>query len=189
MNDDMVPSNKAAERVATASGAAAVRRLGLQFGLAAGAACALWLLFLQLTDNNPLGPKQLMGQLLVPMAAAGSQWLLRRTLAPARPGVGRALAVGGLTVLVAAALAAGSLWGLARSVGEPALARNRTEMQEIVRVQQAIRAPEKRNAQFEAAEMREVSQLTVNDLTAATFKRVLLLGLLGALPAGIFLRK
>ena len=65
-----------------------VLRLGLRFGIGVGIASALWLLFLQFTGNNPFGPKQLLGQLLVPFAVAGSQWLLRQRLAPARPGVG-----------------------------------------------------------------------------------------------------
>lgn len=185
----MVPLNELPRNPAANSGADAVWRLGLQFGIGAGILCALWLVFLQLTGNNPLGPKQLMGQLLVPMAAAGSQWLLRRTLAPARPGVGRALAVGGLTVCMAALLAAGSVWGLAQVMGEPALARNRTEMQEIIRVQQAIRPKEKRNAQFEAQEIRQVATLTSGNLASGTLTRVLLLGMLVAVPAGLFLRK
>ena len=185
----MMPLNELPESRLAASGSRAVGQLALRFGVGAGIACALWLVFLQVTDNNPLGPKQLMGQLLVPLAAAGSQWLLRRTLAPARPGVGRALAVGGLTVLIASAIAAGSVWGLAHGVGEPALARNRTEMEEIIRVQQAIRPKEKRNAQFEAQELRQVAALTIGNLASGTFTRVLLLGLLVAVPAGIFLRK
>lgn len=185
----MVPLTEPPAGFAKTSDSSAVWQLGLRFGVGAGVVCALWLLFLQLTDNNPLGPKQLMGQLLVPLAAAASQWLLRRQLAPARPGVGRALAVGGLTVLIAAAMAAGSVWGVARGVGEPALARNRAEMEEIIRVQQAIRPKEKRNAQFEAQELRQVSTLTSGNLASGAFTRVLLLGMLVAVPAGLFLRK
>lgn len=185
----MAPLNEPPTGFAKTPDSQVVWQLGLRFGVGVGIVCALWLLFLQLTNNNPLGPKQLMGQLLVPLAAAGSQWLLRQKLAPARPGVGRALAVGGLTVLIAAAVAASSVWGLARGAGEPALARNRTEMQEIIRVQQAIRPKEKRNAQFEAQELRQVSALTIGNLASGTFTRVLLLGMLVAVPAGLFFRK
>lgn len=185
----MVPLNERPAGLADTSASAAVGQLALRFGVGAGVACALWLLFLQVSGNNPFGPKQLLGQLLVPMAAAGSQWVLRRRVAPARPGIGRALAVGGLTVVVAAVLAAASLWGLAHGVGEPALARNRVEMEEIVRVQQRIRPKEKRNARFEAEELRQVTQLSVGSMALGTFTRVLLLGLIGALPAGLFLRK
>ena len=166
-----------------------VVRLGLRFGIGVGVASALWLLFLQLTANNPFGPKQLLGQLLVPFAVAGSQWLLRRRLAPARPGVGRAVAVGWLTAALAAAVAGASVWGLAHGVGEAELAKNRAEMIELVRVQQQVRPKEKRNAQFEAEELRPMGQLTTRDLAVGTFTRVLLLGLVLAVPSGLFLRK
>lgn len=166
-----------------------ILKLGLRFGVGVGVVGAAWLLFLQLTNNNPFGPKQLMGQLLVPFAVAGSQWLLRRQLAPARPGVRRALAVGWLTAVLAAAVAGASVWGLAHGVGEKALAKNRAEMLEIVRVQQQIRPKEKRNAQFEAQEIRQMSQLTIRDLAVGTFTRVLLLGMVLAVPSGLFLRK
>lgn len=164
-------------------------QLSLRFGIGVGIAGALWLLFLQLTGNNPFGPKQLLGQLLVPFAVAGSQWLLRRRLAPARPGVGRALAVGWLTATLAAAVAGASVWGLAHGVGDAELAKNRAEMVELVRVQQQIRPKEKRNAQFEAQELRQMAQITTRDLAVATFTRVLLLGMVLAVPSGLFLRK
>ncbi|WP_223650987.1 DUF4199 family protein [Hymenobacter psoromatis] len=164
-------------------------RLGLRFGVGVGVAGAAWLLFLQLTENNAFGPKQLMGQLLVPIAVAGSQWTLRRLLAPVPPGVGRAMAVGWLTATLAAALAGASVWGLAHGVGEAALIKNRAEMVEIVRVQQQIRPKEKRNAQFEAQELQQMAQLTIRDLAVGTFTRVLLLGLVLAIPSGLFLRK
>lgn len=166
-----------------------ILRLGLRFGIGVGIVSAVWLLFLQLTDNNPFGPKQLMSQLLVPFAVAGSQWMLRRQLAPARAGVGRALAVGWLTATLAAAVAGASVWGLAHGVGEAELAKNRAEMIELVRVQQQIRPKEKRNAQFEAQEIRQMGQITTRDLAVGTFTRVLLLGLVLAVPSGLFLRK
>ena len=130
-----------------------------------------------------------MGQLLVPLAVAGSQWLLRRMLAPQRPGVGRALAVGWLTAAIAALIAAGSVWGLAHGVGEAALAKNRAEMIEIVRVQQEVRDKQKRNAQFEAQELKQMAELSTGDLALGTFTRVLLLGVVLAVPSGLFLRK
>jgi len=166
-----------------------VTQLALRFGVGAGIACAVWFLFLQFTGNNPFGPKQLLGQFLVPLAAVGSQWVLRRLAAPGRPGAGRSLAVGGLTVLLAAAVAAGSVWGLAHGVDRSVLNRNQAEMAEIVRVQQEIRPKEKRNKQFEALELRQAAAITVRDLVVGTFTRVVLLGMLVALPAGLFLRK
>lgn len=186
----MQPANTTSSpETPTASYASLVLRLGLRFGVGAGMACAAWLLFLQVSGNNPFSPKQLMGLLLVPMAAAGSQWWLRYQMAPLRPGVGRALSVGGLTVLIAALLAAASVWGLAHGVGEPALARNRAELLEITRVQQEIRPKEKRNKQFEQMELQQAASLSIGDLARGTFTWVLILGMLGGVPSGLFLRK
>lgn len=175
--------------MAETPGPAAVGRLALRFGVGAGVACAVWLLLLHASGNNAFGPKQLLGQLLVPLAAAASQWLLRRNLAPAEPGVGRALAVGGLTVLLAAALAGSSVWGLAHGVSQQALDRNRAEMVEIVHAQQQIRPKAKRSVQLEAQELRQAAALTSGDLALGAFTRVLLLGMLVALPGGLYLRK
>jgi hypothetical protein len=164
-------------------------RLALRFGVGAGLVCACWLLFLQWSGNNPFSPKQIMGLLVVPFVAAGSQWFLRRKLAPVRPGVRRTLAVGALTVVIAAVLAAASTWGLAQVVGEPALARNRRELVEITRVQQRLRDKAKRNAAFEQQELARAEAITVGDLALQTFKLTLVLGLFLAVPSGIFLRK
>jgi hypothetical protein len=185
----MVPLNEPLRSQPTATGMAAVGRLALRFGIGAGLVCGLWLLFLHFTGNEPFSPKQIMGLLMVPFAAAGSQWLLRREVAPARPGIGRSLAVGGLTVVLAALLAAGSAWGLASALGDKALAYSRAELIEITRVQQNLRPKEKRNAQFEKQEIAQAAALSTADLARGTFTWTLLLGMLGALPAGIFLRK
>jgi len=166
-----------------------IARLALRFGLGAGLVCAVWLLFLQWSGNNPFSPKQIMGLLVVPFVAAGSQWFLRRKMAPVRPGVGRTLAVGGLTVLLAALLAGLSTWGLAQVVGEPTLAQNRRELLEITRVQQNLRPKEKRNAAFEKQELAQVAAVSSSDLAVQTFKLTLILGMMLALPSGIFLRK
>lgn len=163
--------------------------LALRFGMGAGLLCAMWLLFLHWSGNNPFSPKQIMGLLTVPFIAAGSQWFLRRKMAPVRPGVGRTLAVGGLTVLLAALLAALSVWGLAHVVGEPTLAQNRRELLEITRVQQNLRPKEKRNAEFEKQELAKAAALTATDMARGTFTWTVLLGLMLALPSGLFLRK
>ncbi len=184
-----MPLNELPKSQPTASGSAAVGRLAMRFGVGAGIVCGLWLLFLHFTNNEPFSPKQIMGLLVVPFAAAGSQWLLRREAAPARPGIGRSLAVGGLTVLLAAVMAAGSAWGLAQVLGDKALAYSRAELVEITRVQQNLRPKEKRNARFEQQELAQAQALSTTDLARATFTWTLLLGMLGAVPAGIFLRK
>lgn len=185
----MLPLNEPARSSVAVTRSGAVVRLGMRFGLGAGLVCGLWLLFLYFTGNEPFSPKQIMGLLVVPFAAAASQWLLRREAAPARPGVVRSLAVGGLTVLLAALLAAVSTWGLATALGDKALAYSRAELVEITRVQQKIRPKEKRNSQFEKQELAQAAALSTADLARGTFTWTLVLGMMGALPAGIFLRK
>lgn len=185
----MQPANPTPLGEEKSSGSEAAVRLALRFGVGVGVLCALWLLILQLTGNNPFGPKQLLGQLLVPMAVVGSQWALRRAVAPALPGVGRSLAVGGLTVLLAAAIAAGSIWGLAHGIDNAALVRNRAEMVEITRVQQEMKPRQSRNAQQEARELQRAASLSISDLVVGTFTRVLLLGMVVGLPSGVFFRK
>lgn len=164
-------------------------RLAVRFGVGAGLVCAAWMVGLQVTGNNGFGPKLLLAQLLVPLAAVGSEWQLRRQLRPARPGLGRSLGVGGLTVLLAAVVSAGSLAGLALGVGEPALARHRTEMLEIRRTHQQGITQVKPMAGAQQAEMQWVASLTAADFAAINFRQVLLLGLVLAVPAGIFLRE
>jgi len=185
----MVPLNEPLRSQPTASGFGAVGRLALRFGVGAGIVCGLWLLVLYFTHSEPFSPKQIMGLLVVPFAAAGSQWFLRREAQPARSGIGRSLAVGSLTVLLAAGIAAGSAWGLAQAVGEPILAQNRHELTEIMRVQQNLRPKEKRNAQLEKQELDRIAAVSGGDLAMQTFKLTLILGLFLAVPAGIFLRK
>jgi len=164
-------------------------RLAVRFGVGAGLVCGLWMLGLQLTGNNGFGPKLLLAQLLVPLAAVGSEWLLRRRLHPARPGLSRSLGVGGLTALLAAAVSAASVVGLAYGAGEPALARNRAEVLEIVRAQQQANPRTPLSAQVRQEQVRRVGNLTIADLAVSNFTQVLLLGLALAVPAGIFLRE
>ena len=164
-------------------------RLALRCGIGAGLACAIWMVGLQVTNNNGFGPKLLLAQLLVPLVAVASEWQLRRQLRPVRPGLGRSLGVGGLTVLLAAVISAGSLAGLALGVGEPALARNRAEVLEIMRAQQQGNPQVKLNPRAQQAQAQRVAKLTVADFAVSNFTQVLLLGLVLAVPAGIFLRE
>ncbi|HEX8349737.1 MAG TPA: DUF4199 domain-containing protein [Hymenobacter sp.] len=166
-----------------------VLRLALRFGVGVGVVCALWMAGLQMTGNNGFGPKQILAQLLVPLAAVTSEWLLRRQLRPSKPGIGRSLGVGVLTVLFAAAFSAASLVGLAHGVGEPALARNRTEIREIVRLQQQENPKVKRTEQEIRDQLRRVDNLSAGDMAISNFTQILVLGLAFAVPAGIFLRE
>ncbi len=181
-----------------------VTRLSLRFGVGTGILNAAWLLGLQLTGNNAFGPKQVLAQLLVPLAALVSQWLLRQRLVPAKPGVGRALGVGGLTVLVAALISASSVAGLASGVGEAALARNRAELNEITLADQqaslqsqnqpgkpAQLTPEqgRQQAAMFQQQLEKSRHLSVGDMVVGNFTAVLLLGTLLAVPGGIFFRE
>lgn len=174
---------------ASAPHGSVVLPLALRFGLGVGLICGLWMIGLQLTNNNAFGPKQILAQLLVPLAAVASEWLLRRRLKPEKPGLSRSLGVGGLTALIAAVVSALCLVGLAAGAGEPALARHRAEVLEIMRVQQRENAkvvvPEAQRVQQE----QRVAQLTVGSMAMSNFMQVLVLGLVLAVPAGIFLRE
>lgn len=172
-----------------AQSAGMVRRLALRFGGGAGLVCALWMVGLQVTGNNGFGPKQIMAQLLVPLAALASEWFLRRELKPEKPGLGRSLGVGLLTVLIAAAISAASVLGLGFAAGESALARNRAEVREIVLAQQRENPKVKRTAQEVAQQMQNVDNLTVQDLVVSNFTVVVLFGLALGLPGGIFFRE
>lgn len=166
-----------------------VFRLALRFGVGVGLTCALWMAGLQMTGSNGFGPKQLLAQLLVPLVAVASEWVLRRQLRPHRPGLGRSLGVGTLTVLIAALVSASSLVGLAHGAGEPALARHRAELLEIVRAQQRENPKAQLSAQEQQQQVRNVADLSVGDMAIRNFTQVLLLGLVLAIPAGIFLRE
>lgn len=166
-----------------------VFRLALRFGVVVGLACALWMAGLQMTGSNGFGPKQLLAQLLVPLTAVASEWVLRRQLRPHRPGLGRSLGVGTLTVLIAALISAGSLVGLAHGAGEPALARHRAELLEIVRAQQRENPKAQLSAQEQQQQVRNVADLNAGDMAVSNFTQVLLLGFVLAIPAGIFLRE
>ena len=166
-----------------------VLRLAMRFGVGVGLACALWMAGLQMMGGNGFGPKQLLAQLLVPLAAVASEWMLRRQLRPHRPGLGRSLGVGTLTVLIAALISAISLVGLAYGAGEPALARHRAEVLEIVRAQQRENPKMQLSAAAQQQQVRNVANLNAGDMAISNFTQVLLLGLVLAIPAGIFLRE
>lgn len=164
-------------------------RLAVRAGLGVGLVCVLWMAGLQLTGNNSFGPKQILAQMLVPLVAVANEWWLRQQLKPAKPGLGRSLKVGLLTVLIAAVLSGLGVLGLAYGAGETALARNRAEVAEIVRVQQENSKVKQTEAQIRQQEQNLVSMTTAQGLAISTFERVLLFGLVLALPGGIFFRE
>jgi len=169
--------------------AGAVRRLALRFGLGAGAACVVWMVGLQLTGSNGFGPKQILAQLLVPLAVVVSQWLLRKAAQPNKPGLGASLGVGVLTALLAAIVSAGGTVGLAYGAGAPAVAKHRAEVLEIVRAQQRENPKAVASPAVQRQQVAQVQSMTVGDMATSNFLQVLVLGLVLAVPAGIFLRE
>jgi hypothetical protein len=185
----MAVSSAESNAMADAPTSRLVTRLALRFGVGAGLVCGLWMLGLQLTGNNGFGPKQVLAQLLVPLAALTSEWVLRKKLQPEKPGLRRSLGVGLLTVLIAAVISASSVLALAYGVGEPALARNRAEVKEIVMAQQRENPKVMRSEQEIRQQLQNVDNLTAKDLATSNFAVVLLFGLVLALPGGIFFRE
>ncbi len=169
--------------------AGAVQRLALRYGTGTGLACVLWMVGLQLTGSNGFGPKQLLAQLLVPLAAVASQWLLREAAKPNKPGLGASLGVGLLTALLAAVISTAGVVGLAYGAGEPAIARHRAEVLEIVRAQQRENPKAVASAAVRAQQVAQVQHMTIGNMATSNFLQVLVLGLVLAVPAGIFLRE
>lgn len=154
-----------------------------------GLVCGLWMVGLQLTGNNGFGPKQVLAQLLVPLAAVAAEWTLRSRLRPEKPGLGRSLGVGVLTALLAGTVSAMCLLGVAYGAGEPALARNRAEILEILRVQQRENPAIKLSAEQQQQQEAAIARIGAGDMATRNFLQVFLLGLVLAVPAGIFLRE
>ena len=169
--------------------AGAVKQLALRFGLGVGVACVLWMVGLQLSGSNGFGPKQILAQLLVPLAAVASQWLLRKAAKPNKPGLGASLGVGVLTALFAACISAIGVVGLANGAGEPAVAKHRAEVLEIVRAQQRENPKAIASPAVQQQQVAQVQHMTVGDMATSNFLQVLVLGLVLAVPAGIFLRE
>lgn len=167
----------------------AVKRLALRFGMGVGAACVVWMVALQLTGSNGFGPKQILAQLLVPLAAVASQWLLRKAAQPNKPGLGASLGVGVLTAMLAAFISAAGVVGLAYGAGEPAIARHRAELTEIIRSPQPGSSKDSSSRALQQQQLQAVRNTTVSDIARRNFLQVLVLGLVLAVPAGIFLRE
>jgi Protein of unknown function (DUF4199) len=169
--------------------AGVVKRLALRYGVGTGLACVLWMVGLQLTGSNGFGPKQLLAQLLVPLAAVVAQWLLRKAAQPNKPGLGASLGVGVLTALLAAAVSTVGVVGLAYGAGEPAVARHRAEVLEIVQAQQRENPKAMSSPAVRAQQVEQVQHMSIGNMATSNFLQVLVLGLVLAVPAGIFLRE
>jgi len=167
----------------------AMLRQALQFGVGIGLLCALWMLGLHLTGNNAFGPKRLLMHFAVPVAVVLSQWTLRRVVRPGKPGLGRSLGVGVLTTVVAATITAGSVLALGAGAGEPAMERNR---QELLGIAQAEKVNLLKSGGGEAGYQQHLAflaKLSAKDIAQNDFSKILLLGLIFAIPGGIFFRE
>lgn len=169
--------------------AGAVKQLALRFGFGAGCACVLWMVGLQMTGSNGFGPKQILAQLLVPLAVVASQWLLRKAAKPNKPGLGASLGVGVFTALLAASISAVGTVGLAYGAGEPAVAQHRAEVLEIVKAQQRENPKAVASPAVQQQQVAQVQHMTVGNMATSNFLQVLVLGLVLAVPVGIFLRE
>jgi hypothetical protein len=164
--------------------------MALRFGVAGGLLCAGWMLGLLATGNNPFGPKLLLAQLVVPLLAVAAEWRLRQRLAPEKPGVGRQLTLGGLVVLLAALISASSVLGLANGAGQEKLvALNRAEAREITLVGMKAKPKAERNPAQEQQQLAKIEQLSVRDFAISNFTVTLVLGMVLAVPGGIFFRE
>ena len=79
--------------------------------------------------------------------------------------------------------------GLAYGAGEPAIARHRAEVLEIVRAQQRENPKAVASAAVRAQQVAQVQHMTIGNMATSNFLQVLVLGLVLAVPAGIFLRE
>ena len=165
-----------------------VIRTAVRFGLGAGLFSIGWIIALYLTGNNPYGPKKLLASLFGIGTVVLSQWFLRRYYGPEGPGIGKALGVGVLTVLLTAALSATGLYGLARITGPAPIQRHLIEMKKLLEANKADFLKQT-NGQEQYELTRRNLARTPQALAADDFKNKLLFGLLICLPGGIFFRK
>lgn len=165
----------------------AVLRTALRVGVVAGIVCVAWVVLLYATGQNPFGPKRLMSFIVSPVAAVVAEWQLRQRHRDVA-NLGRQLAVGLLTVLITAVLAATGMYGLARMAGPQAVERNRREMEQVVRAERANFMKEKGGKEQYERTLAGIAT-TPQGLATDEFSKKLILGLLLAVPGAIFLRR
>ncbi|WP_345237320.1 DUF4199 domain-containing protein [Hymenobacter saemangeumensis] len=161
----------------------------IRYGVGIGILCALWLVGLHLTDNNAFGPKRVLLYFAVPVAVVLSQWSLRRAMPGGKPGLLRALGMGALTTVMAATLVALGVIALGKIAGEPALERNRREMMYLARADRKAMVKQAGSEEGYNRQMAYWAQLSAQDIAQNDFSKILLLGLIFAVPGGIFFRE
>jgi len=159
-----------------------------RFGLGAGLLSIGWELGLYLTGNNPYGPKRLLATLFGVGAVLLSQWYVRRYYEAEGIGIGKALGVGVLTVLITALLSSAGIYGLARMAGPEAIQRHLAEMEQLLKANKAEFLKQANGKEQYELTKQNLAQ-TPQAFAADDFKNKLLFGLLICLPGGIFFRK
>jgi len=171
----------------TSASAQPVLRTALLFGAGLGALALGWVLLLLLTGSNPYGPRRLMTVPLVPVVVLASQWFVRRYY-PDGPGIKKAMLTGLLTAIFASAVSAATLYGLARSASPALLERNTAEARQILQSARSYYLKQPGGEAKYKLDQQNIAR-TPQDLAQDEFSKKLILGLLFAIPGGIFLRK
>lgn len=164
-----------------------VLRTALLCGVSAGVLCIGWVLFLHVTDNNPYGPKRTLSDFFTPLAAIASQLLLRRYY-PQGPGLGRAVGVGLLATLLAAALAAIGLYAFTHLADASLLERHLAEARQLLQNARPLYLAQPNGQQQFEATLRNLAH-TPAGFAQDEFLKKMLWGVFLSVPGGIFLRK
>ncbi|MET4108276.1 hypothetical protein ABIB60_003649 [Hymenobacter sp. UYP22] len=163
-------------------------RTAILCGTVAGFLCICWVLFLYLTDNNPYGPKRTLADFFTPIAAVSAQLLLRRYYVPEGPGLWRSIAVGVLTAVVTAAVAAAGMYVFSRLTGSALIAEHLVEAKKMLEASKALYTKEANGLQQYQATLRNLAT-TAAEFAQDEFVKKLLLGVVLSIPGGVFLRK
>ncbi|UOQ52625.1 DUF4199 domain-containing protein [Hymenobacter cellulosivorans] len=149
--------------------------------------CFLWVLFLYYTHNNPYGPKRTFSDFFPPIAAIVSQIWLRRYYDQG-PGLLKAIGVGVLTTLIAAALAGVSLYMFAKNADPILIEEYLTEARQVIIAAKPLYLKQPNGLQQHAAMLKDLARTPAAFGVDEFFKK-LVLGILVAIPVGVFLRK
>lgn len=124
---------------------------------------------------------------LVPIVVLGSQWFVRRYY-PGGPGLRKSVLTGVLTALFAAAVSAATLYGVAQNANAALLERNTAEARQILQNARSYYLTQPGGEAKYKLDQQNIAR-TPQDLAQDEFSKKLILGLLFAIPGGIFLRK
>ncbi|WP_218779766.1 DUF4199 domain-containing protein [Hymenobacter crusticola] len=162
-------------------------RTALLFGTVLGILALVWVVLLMVTGSNPYGPRRLMTTPLVPFVVIGSQWFVRRYY-PTGPGIGKAILTGLLTAVFASVVSAVTLYGFARSADPRLLERNAEEATKILQSARSYYLKQPGGVERYKLDQQNIAR-TPQELAQDELSKKLILGLLFAIPGGIFLRK